>query len=109
MLRRSYSHHYETDSGQLIPAPGQNHPALDFCATQVRHSPEDMVTVLVALSGTSTAIYTEAVPPSSVDSPPVLRFDRNLVLAEDHHGHRWRWTVWVDQFGRGIAGPRSSG
>lgn len=104
MLRQSYGHHYETDQGQLIPAPGFAHPALSWCAHNVRRLGE--TEVMVPVIGKAD-LHPSSPSPSTPDEFVILQFSRNVVVAEDNSGRRWYWYVWLDQYGRGIAGHRA--
>jgi hypothetical protein len=72
-------------NGVFVPQPGVGHPAIE----QYREYLE-----LVTLSSTDAV--------SIVWEPKRIVFVRSSALGSDDEGDDWRWTVWVDQWGRAM-------
>lgn len=104
-MHASYSGHFEMDDGRLIPAPMEQHPALrGEIAKTVRRSEREEVRVAI-LENSYVKSFEEA---STADAMPYrqLTFIRQTAVATDLDGQRWWWHVWIDQYGRAVAGPR---
>lgn len=88
-LVTTYGDHIEDPDGHLIPGPLAYHPAL-----------EEVRDILVRKSGLDDTWHELTL---FVGNAPI-RFRRGLIAASDASGRQWIWVVWVDEFGRGVAG-----
>lgn len=96
-----YGDHVELMDGTLVPGPGGCHPALESCRDVVlRHGGKRWEAVRVPVFSELTA-STMAEP--EFVKPAELVFHPVTVTAMDDIGQRWTWTVWMDQYKRGIA------
>lgn len=95
-----YGDHVELMDGTLVPGPGGYHPALESCRDVVLRHGRNSLEVQVPVFSDLTASTED---PSEYVTPSQLIFHPFRVTAVDDVGQHWIWTVWLDQYKRGIA------